>query len=176
MKTYFIPESIRQRAYDIATQRDAVAKDHGRIDGKFHDDYSSLEVNWQGMIAELLIQQHYPVLDCAQPFVIDDANTLAGDFTYESLYMEVKCNRFYTLYPQYFINVDRFHKKRHLITHVICTAINEAPSNATEWHVFGGISVERVTQHPIIDEYSSPAYAVPIEAFTPFMTILREGR
>ena len=172
MFTKTITEEIRQRALVVAQQRDDVAKKTGRPEGLFTKKYGSIEINWQGAIAEVILQKEYPRLKLSQPLVVYSENTLESDFIYRDLKMEVKCNRFYKTYEAYFINVHCYEKKKHLFNTIVCCGINEAPKVATLFDIFGWVSKQDVPNYSIVTEHhgkklSSPAFPVPLKDLRP---------
>lgn len=162
MREILIQSQIRQLAYSLASQRDTIAKSHQRTDGKFHDGYSDLEVNWQGLIAELILKQRYPFWEEAQPLVLDSISTLETDFKCDGLRLEIKCNRFLAMYPVFFINQALFLKKEHLFDKIVCCAINEHPSKADRFYLFGWMNKAEIKMYPVNTSSSSPAFAIPI--------------
>ena len=193
MITQPITEEIRREALQTAEERDKVAKKKGRPNGAFHKPYTSIEINWQGAIAEVILQKEYPHLKLSQPLVVDSENTLESDFIYRDLEMEVKCNRFYgdvfghpyPAYEAYFINVHCFEKKKHLFNVIVCCGINEAPKIATFFYIFGSVAKQDVPNYRIVTEHhgqklSSPTFPVPLkdlkppESFEPFIPRLEK--
>ena len=157
---YDITEDVRTEAYEIALQRDKIARDCGRIMGKFHEDYNDIEVNHQGSIGEIMVEWIYPTLVLAQPAVINSANTGGTDFLYNGARIEVKCNRFYRPYPLFYINRQRLVKKMPDL--VLCTSIEDKPSLAKVFTVHGWMSATEIMKYPVSTNISSPAYAVPV--------------
>ncbi len=124
-----------------------------------------MEINWQGAIAEVLLAELYPDLELSQPYVVESSNTRESDFIYKEQGIEVKCNRFYRIYPRYFVNKERFNKKRDLASFLIACAINEEPLKATKFYLFGYIQTSKIPEYPVETRHSSPAYSIPIKDF-----------
>ena len=173
MKTIMLTDDVKLDAKLVAEARNFAAKDIERAEGKFHKGYTPLEVNWQGAIAEVQLAKLYPHLKLSQPYVVYDGDTRESDFIYQEHGIEVKCNRFYRLYPHFFINQQRFDKKRDLAEYLIACAINSSPERAISFYLFGYLESEEVVTYPVRKEYSSPAYAVPTRAFKPLDDLLK---
>ncbi len=98
MKTFDLTEAVTFKARAIAHERNRIAQKVNRVEGKFHPEYTPMEINWQGAIAEVLLAELYPDLELSQPYVVESSNTRESDFIYKEQGIEVKCNRFYRIY------------------------------------------------------------------------------
>lgn len=168
IQTFTITPTIKATAYNIALKRDTVAKNHNRTDGKFCEEYSDLEVNWQGAIAEVILKQKYPFFIDAQDPVVYSTDTMQTDFVCDELRLEVKCNRFSKMHPVFFVNQALYHKKGHLFDKLICCGINNTPKDASEFYLFGWINKIEIPKFPLETGFNAPAYAVPLDKIERF--------
>ncbi|GAG97253.1 unnamed protein product, partial [marine sediment metagenome] len=136
MESLDLDDSVKREAFLIAEGRQEVADKIKRPEGKF-GPYTPLETNWQGAIAEVFLKRMFPSLLLSQPYVVESDETTECDFLFEEEGIEVKCNRFHSIYPVFFINETRFLKKFDHTRKVVCCAINDSPSKASKFYIFG---------------------------------------
>lgn len=163
MHEYDITSTQREKAYEVACGRNRTNRRYDRPDAKF-SNYDSIETDWQGAIAEVILKETFPFLENSQPFVVNSLNTKNTDFKFRDMGIEVKCCRIPHIHPdfRFFVNVQKFIKVKSLIKYVICCGINDAPKTATKFYVFGWVEGKDVDKYPVNTKCVSPAFAIPI--------------
>lgn len=157
---------VREKAKQIAIER---LKLWGLWEREDHfKAYTPLERNWQGCIAEVLLRQVYPQLQLGQPFVVEGEDITECDYVYHDQGIELKCNRFTSMWNHCLKNVREHKHKADVAEILICTAINGPPATATKFWILGWMPMEEVEKCEIWTSETNPkikdpAYAIPRE-------------
>ncbi len=164
MKTFNLTESVKLEARNIAT----AVNYNSNVERKFHRNYTPLNVNWQGAIAEVQLAKLFPEL---KSDIVYNSDMRESSFIYEGKEIEVQCNIFYRMYPFFFINKERFDKKKESARFLIACGINAEPEKAAFFYLFGYLESKKIIEYPVNSKYD--VYSVPIKDFENLDILMR---
>jgi hypothetical protein len=170
LKTFKITEELREQARKLGLELvEEIKKRKGQ--SMFPHPEGQLVANWQGALAEIIIQQNYPQLNLFHPSVAYSEDCKEADFYYGNMKYELKCNRWGDkLFDTFHVNVDRFLRSPDYKI-LICSTINGHPADATELSVRGWIERCYINTYPKISARYSLVYDVPVSILADIETL-----
>lgn len=139
----------REKAHQVALGRNGTNRQLQRPDAKY-SRYDSVETDWQGALAEIVLLDKYPQLKTAQPLIVKSLNTRNTDFKLRDAGIEVKCCRFNRQSPRvFFLNLKYYQNVKPYAKFFIFCGIDDSPQYAQSLFIFGYIEKEQVESYSI---------------------------
>ena len=166
MEVHSIPEHIREKAKEVGTIRDKHGKSKSMNPKNWH--YDSEQAHIIGALGECMFEYVYPDYGID---IIPEKVSNSIDFTIDEVFYDLKTHIYHKLPPDYWINyVDAKHAINYTDKKgIIATGINNIPSKATRFYLFGKILFSRLIHCPIkrMRNPRKNAYVVEFNQFTP---------
>ena len=165
IKEYSILDSIREEAKRRAKERINSTNRRNAISYPHPKDYTRLEIDWQGLLGELMIHSIDPRYRIAHFPPIGSTDLFHE--SYPKIGIEVKCNRFplnFT-YNIFLVNRETHDKMEYLSEVLIATFIRSPPDIAKKIYILGWMPIEEVSKSKIKYFSKSSAYEVPTKDF-----------